>query len=224
MNLDQLKDEWAARDRKLEQALAANNAQVREMMTDTARASTGTHWFELGAEAVAFTLTVLCLGSFIGNHAGDWRVAAPAVLMLAWTVALEIRTLVQRAHLRALDYGQPVVALQRALEQLRMQRMQTFRWAFLSGIIVWNLPLKLVLAQALAGVDLAAAAPGYVAADLAISIALVPAAWFIARGLGKRFKDSPRFQAVVDSLAGSDVAAARDFMQRLARFEKESAL
>ena len=90
------------------------------------------------------------------------------------------------------------------------------------GIVVWNLPLKLVLAQALAGVDLAAAAPVYVQVDLAVSLALVPAAWLLARGLGKKFRDSPRFQAVLDSLAGSDMAAAREFMQRLTRFEAES--
>lgn len=222
MNIDQLKDEWAARDRKLEQALAASQAQVRELVVDTAPARTRTHWFELAVEALAFTVTVLCLLSFIGKHSDAWRVAAPAVLMLAWTVALEIRTLVQRAELRALDYGLPVVQLQRALERIRMRRMQTFRWAFLSGIVVWNLPLKLVLAQALAGVDLAVAAPVYVQVDLALSLALVPAAWLLARGLGKKFRDSPRFQAVLDSLAGSDVAAAREFMQRLTRFEAET--
>ena len=224
MNIDQLKDEWAARDRKLEQALAANQAQVRALMVDAARATSATHRFELGIEALAFTVTVLCLGSFIGHHAEHWRAAAPAVLMLAWTIALEIRTLAQRAQLRALDYGQPVLALQRALEQIRVQRMQTFRWAFLSGIVVWSLPLKLVLAQALAGIDLFAVAPSYAAADLAISAALVPAAWFIARVLGRKFQGSPRLQAVIDSLAGSDVASAREFMQRLAQFEKESAL
>ena len=220
MNLDELKSEWAARDQKLEQALALKGARLRASLLEAPPGKAGGIGLAGLAELAAWLVALGWIGAFLGNHAGEPRFFVPALLLEIWSVATMAITLAQRQRLRELDYGQPLLVLQKRLEALRMERMRTFKWGFLSGQLVWTGPFLVLLFKGVFGVDLYAAAPAFVPACVAFSLAMIPAALALAPRLARQSQGPGGLRKVADSLAGSDMRDAQDFLARLARFEQ----
>ena len=49
----------------------------------------------------------------------------------------------------------------------------------------------------------------------------IPMAVFLSRFLGPRLNALPRFRAFTDNRAGADMLTAREFLQRMQKFEEE---
>ena len=225
LTLDDLKNEWLARDRQLETSLRMNTLLLREALLEKHGGSQG------GAGAcnlfqILFTIPFLAFfGWFIARHLDQPAFLIPAVLLQAWTVVMLALSIQQRGALRDLDYSRPVVALQGEIEQVKIARLTTFKWAFLTGQLLWWIPFVLVVFKAL-GVDLytvSAFMPRFIAWNLAFGVALIPFALWASKLLVGRLGGSPRFQQFTDGIAGSDIAVARGFLAKLALFERDAA-
>ena len=225
LTLDDLKNEWLARDRQLETSLRMNTLLLREALlekhsTRVGRAAAG-NLFQilLSIPFLAFFVW------FIACHLDQPAFLIPAVLLQAWTVVMLALTIQQRDALRDLDYSRPVVALQGEIEQIKIARLITFKWAFLTGQLLWWIPFVLVVFKAL-GVDLytvSAFMPRFIAWNIAFGVAFIPLAMWGSRLLVGRLGGSPRFQRFTDGVAGSDIAVARGFLAKLALFERDAA-
>ena len=224
LTLDDLKNEWLARDRQLETSLRMNTILLRETMLEkhsarVGRAATG------GVLQILFTIPFLAFfGWFIANHLDQPVFLISAVLLQVWTVAMLALTIQQRGALRDLDYSRQVVALQGEIEQIKIARLRTFKWAFLTGQLLWWIPFVVVVFKGVLGVDLYTVSefmPRFIAWNIAFGVAFIPLAMWGAKLLVGQLGGSPRFQQFTDGIAGSDIAVARGFLAKLAGFERD---
>ena len=225
LTLDDLKTEWMARDRQLETQLRTNTFLLRETLLDRHSANLGSATAG-NVFQILFTVPFLAFfGWFIARHIDQPTFLLSAVLLQAWTVVMLALNIHQRSQLRALDYGLPVLELQRQFEQIKIARLNTLKWAFLTGQLLWWIPFVLVVFKGLLGVNLYtvfAFMPTFIAWNIAFGIAFIPFALWASKQLSGRLGESPRFQKFTDGIAGSDVAVAREFLGKLARFGREA--
>lgn len=225
LTLDDLKIEWMARDRQLETGLRMNTMLLRETLLEKHSANLGSasagNVFQ-----ILFSIPFLAFfGWFIVGHIDQPAFLLPAVLLQAWTVVMLALSIQQRGQLRGLDYGRPVLELQSQIEHIKITRLNTFKWAFLTGQLLWWIPFVLVVFKGLLGVTLytvSAFMPTFIAWNIAFGVAFIPFALWASKQLSGRLGGSPRFQKFTDGIAGSDVAVAREFLGKLARFGQES--
>ena len=224
MTLDDLKNEWIARDRQMEANLSLNTLLLRETLLEKHNAKLGRatsgNLFE-----ILFSIPFLIFfGWFISRHIDQPAFLIPALLLHVWTIVMLALDIQQRSELRNLDYSRPVLALQGEIEKIKIARLGTFKWAFLTGQLLWWIPFVLVLVKGLLGVNLytvSAFMPTFIAWNIAIGIAFIPFALWASKLLVGRLGASSKFQRFTDAIAGSDVVVAREFLARLARFEKD---
>ena len=225
LTLDDLKTEWMARDRQLETGLRMNTTLLRETLLEKHSVhfgcATAGNLFQI-LFAVPF---LMFFGWFIARHIDQPAFLLPAVLLQAWTVLMLALSIQQRTQLRGLDYGHPVLELQSQIEHIKITRLNTFKWAFLTGQLLWWIPFVLVVFKGLLGVNLytvSAFMPTFIAWNIAFGVAFIPFALWASKQLSGRLGESPRFQKFTDRIAGSDVAVAREFLGKLARFGREA--
>ena len=226
LTLDDLKNEWLARDHQLETSLRMNTLLLREALLEKHGGSQG----QAGTGnlfQILFTIPFLAFfGWFIARHLDQPAYLIPAVLLQAWTVTMLALSIQQRGALRDLDYSRPVVALQGEIEQIKIARLRTFKWAFLTGQLLWWIPFMVVVFKGVLGVDLytvSAFMPRLIAWNIAFGVAFIPLAMWGSKLLVGRLGGSPRFQRFTDGVAGSDIAVARRFLAKLVRFEQDVA-
>ena len=224
LTLDDLKTEWMARDRQLETQLRMNTLLLREALLEKHSAhlgrATAGNVFQ-----ILFSIPFLAFfGWFIARHLDQPAFLLAEVLFSVPTVVMLALNIHQRSQLRSLDYGRPVVELQSQIEKIKITRLNTFKWAFLTGQLLWWIPFVLVLFKGLLGVNLytvSAFMPTFIAWNIAFGIAFIPFALWVSKLLSGRLGGSPRFQKFTDGIAGSDVVVAREFLNKLARFRRE---
>ena len=225
MNLDDLKNAWAARDKKLEESIRLNTRLLRESFLDKHRESIRKRGpfgaFEMGV----WIASVILLGAFLAAHYGEMKFFIPALFLDGWVIVMGILGIRQRMALHEIDYGQPLLAVQKQFETLKIARMRTFQWAFLTGQVLWWIPFTIVLFKGMLGVDLYsvnAFMPWFIACNIVGGLLFIPLAIWGSRRLAPRLQRSTVFQRLTDRVAGRDIAAARTFLKELARFEQDT--
>ena len=225
MTLDQLRAEWAARDRQLQDSMRLHGLLLRESFLDRHRSEIERLSLRGNFEFVFAIPFLAFFGWFIAHHFTQPEFLLPALALQAWTLMFAVLGVHQRQALQNLNYGQPVIELQRSIERLKITRLTTFKWAFLTGQLLWWVPFVLVLFKGLFGVNLytvSAFMPRFIACNILFGVAIIPCAIWVSRRIGGRFGGSERFRKFTDGLAGRDIAVAREFLDRLARFEREA--
>jgi hypothetical protein len=221
MNIDDIKTQWAATDRKLEASLRLNASLLREVRLDKARAALEPLTRFLLIEALLNFVAVFLLGDFIANHIREVRFVIPAVLLDGCAILLMAGGLHQFVALRSTDFSAPVVSLQKRLELLKRQRVIITKWTLLMAPLLWT-PLLIVGLQALLGIDAYAAFPAkWLVANLLFGAAFIPAMLRISRRYADRWKGAPLVQQLLDDIAGRSLCKATAFLETLARFEQE---
>lgn len=221
MDLDDLKQRWEDHDRKLDASLRLNARLLRASTLGKAETALRRLSWLLGCGLFLDFLIALWLGSFAADHAAEPRFLIPAAVLGAGVIALAIAAVRQLAAIGQLDYGEPIVALQRRLESLRLQRTRETQITLLLAPLVWT-PLLIVVLKGLLGVDAYALLDGrWLAANVLFGLAVIPLALWAARRYADRCQGSPLAQRLLRDLAGYNVNAAAGFLSALARFEQE---
>jgi hypothetical protein len=224
-DLEQLRSEWMARDAKLEGAIRLNAWFARDAWLEKQRAQVLRHAPWNRFERASFVLTAALLGWFLARNYHDMKFFLPAFLLMAWTIVMAIAGIRQRRAMRDLDLGKPLVVLQKEFATLRLERLQTLKWAFLTGQIVWWVPFVIVLFKGALGVNLYALSdfmPRFMAWNIVAGILFIPLALWLTGRYGAILQRAKLGERFTDLLAGADIAAARAFLDRLARFESET--
>lgn len=219
MELDDVKALWGESNRRLEASMRLNVALLQRVnlhaadthLTLLARGIT----FELIVNAAAIAL----LGSFMAGVWHEPRFLIPAVALDVYAIALVIAGARQLAALRAVDFDEPVVAVQQRLERLRVGRVRTTLATLLFAPLMW-VPLMIVAARGFFGVDLFANGGGWLAANALFGLAVIPIAVFAARRFGPRLARSAPMRAAADAIAGHSLTRALNSLDALRRFEE----
>jgi hypothetical protein len=120
-----------------------------------------------------------------------------------------------------IDYSQPIAAIQKRVEALRMLRIRTVQWGILCGTLLW-LPWLAVVSQAMFGVDIYRSAnAAWLLGNAMFGLALFPAVIWVSKKYGDRINRSPYFQRLMKDLAGNNLNVAQDFLATLSDFERE---
>jgi hypothetical protein len=227
MDLDDLKADWARRDQMLIDSLDRGAALAREALTELHLARLRRHGAMSAAGLLLLWIPFLIgFGAFLAAHFGDWKFFVPALLLDAWTIVVGVITLRERAALLAVDFGRPPMEIQQRLAALRVERASAFKWAFLTGQVVWWIPFAIVLFKGVLGVDLytvSAFMPKFMALNVLGGVIFIPLSLAAGRLVRPWLAGSPISRFVIDALTGRDMAEARALAERIARFEQPAA-
>jgi hypothetical protein len=222
MELDALKEKWAEHDRKLDLSIRLNRQALSETKLNRARSAMQRLAASLGVEAAIQLGVVVLLGSFIGDHIRTLRFALTGAVLDAFAIAILIALIQQIVLALRIDYGQPIVAIQRQLAALRVLRVRYTLWIFAAAPLIWT-PLFIVSMKAFWGLDafqLFGAA--YLAANVLFGLTVLLLAVWASRKFGDRMGRSPILQWVMRTLAGYNLNAATSYLAALSEFEQEA--
>lgn len=224
MELEELKRLWEKNDAKLEQSLRLNTRLLKTALLEKVDASTRwlSRWLVL--ELLLNLVAPVCLGVFIGNHFDEARFLVPAAVLQLCAIGLIVRLASEIVAIHRVDYGLPVVEIQKRLESLRVERARTTIWTLLAAPLLWT-PLLVVGMRALIGVDAYAALGAlYLAANVLVGILFLGLALWISRRYADRMGRSPFLQRLMRSLSGRSLAKATELLGAVTRFENEEAV
>jgi hypothetical protein len=219
ITLEELCKEWADRSRRLDERLRSSAQLLRDDWIERQRE----RLWKLGSfgkfSMAVWIATMLLLGLFLGTHANRPALFVTALVLDVWVIATGVAQVRQQQALRNLDFGLPLLELQARVELLRIARIRSFNRAFLTGQIVWWIPFVVVVAGAF-GANLYSSPQfrAYAAWNIAFGIALIPLAIWVSRRYGERLSRSSIVRHMADSIAGRDIAAARETLEKLRRF------
>lgn len=222
MELDEMKSLWQQTDRRLQElepALRLQERLARAGMLDRARSKQRlTHlvlWYEVAFGAIA----ALLAGSYLAAHFDELRFAIPAVLLHLSAILTLGLAVWQLVELGRIDYGGPVVGIQRRLAKLGVVRARGNRWLLLASPLLWA-ALVVVVPHGLIGLDVYRAFPiAWVGGNFLVGLAVLAAGLWASRSA--RFAASRLWRGLGDDLTGRRLAAASGALHDLAEFERE---
>lgn len=218
MNLDELKEKWTDYDRKLDTAIRLNEARVR-MLEPKATLQQMSRLGLLGL--LVNGIAALWLGTFIAAHVNEPQFFWPAVILHAGVVAHIAFAVRQWLELKTVDYGAPVVTIQKRLAALRLLRIRVVKWTLWLSPLLWT-PFLIVSLKGALGVDAYHIfPPSFLVANLGFGAASLALMIWMARHFADRFKSSPRMEQVLDHLAGRSLVDAMAGLSAIADFERE---
>lgn len=218
MDIDELKARWQQTDAHLTESMRLNALLLRKL--DLAKTAT-THRksrfgiaFEIAVNAVGLFL----VGDFAADHIREPQFFVPAIALGLYAVALLVASVRQLAAIDAIDYAEPVLTIQKKLASLWILRIRTTLAILLFGPLMW-VPLLVVTARGLFGIDVYGAGTLWLAANLVFGLAVIPLAYWLARAYGKRLTALPAVRSLADQIAGFSLTRAMDSLESIRRFE-----
>ncbi len=220
MEIQELKNLWEQSERRFAASLRLNTlllqqANLRKSEGSLQRLSRG-----VAAELAVNLVGLILIGSFAANHVREPRFLIPAVALGAYAVAVLIAGVRQLVAIAGVDYDEPVVAIQKRLESLRLLRVRTTLAVLLFAPLMW-LPLLIVALRGLFGVDAYTLDVTWLAANVLFGFAVIPAAIFVARRYADRLGRTGLMRGLADAVAGRSLAAALDSLDSVRRFERD---
>jgi hypothetical protein len=220
ITLEELRDEWSDRSRRLDERLQLS---AHLLLDDWLERQRERVW-KLGPfgkfSMAVWIATMVLLGHFLGTHANQPALFVTALVLDVWVIVTGIAGVLQQQALRNLDFGLPILELQARVESIRIARIRSFNRAFLTGLVVWWIPFVVVIFAGAFGVNLYLSPQfrAFAAWNIAGGVAFIPLAMWVSRRYGERLSRSSTVRHIADSIAGRDIAAAREYLEKLRRF------
>jgi hypothetical protein len=223
MDLDEMKQLWNDQDPTLDKALRLNTRLVQAPVLRKAKNAMTRLSLLLWMELLIHGVCALWMGSFLWDHRSEPRFFLPAAVLHLGVILLLSSGVHQLAAIGNLDFGAPIVAIQRRMESLRMQRLRVTQLTLLASPLLW-LPLLIVVLKGFFDLDAYAIfSKSWLIANGLFGLAVIPAAIWISRRYAERMAGSPLVQRLLRDMAGYNLNAAAGFLSTLARFEEERA-
>lgn len=221
MDLDDLKDQWNEYDRKLDASLRLNTRLLGESGLNKAESALKRLSRFIVVSLLVNVLALVSLGMFTASHVSEVHFFVPAVVLHIFTILLIVSSIHQLVALRSIDYGAPIVAIQKMAEGLRIQRIRTTKWTLFVAPLLWT-PLLIVIMKGLFGLN-AYVVPGpkWLAMNLLFGLAFIPLMVWMSRRFADRMHRSPFVQRLMNDIAGRNLSAATSFLNSVSRFEED---
>ncbi|MBI5759885.1 MAG: hypothetical protein HZA46_15305 [Planctomycetales bacterium] len=220
MELDDLKQAWAAHGVVLERSLAINERLIRETLLRKVRFALVQCQVVRTLEVALGIAMIVAAMAVLTNHFADPRylvVAGGLAVLAGYVTGLCAYSLQQTARI---DYADPVTMLQKTVERIRLAEYRAFKWTLLLGIVAW-LPMALILFEALTGFDaLARVGLEWLAANVLFGFVCLGIGQALSRRYVERTDLNPLAHRLVESLSGRAVRSATQHLAELAQFER----
>ena len=230
MELDELRTAWRQLDRELNaawtqvdlradglEALALEERRARRL--DRSRVSLRRFGVWQLVEALVWIAMVVVAATFWVDHRDTPHLLASGLVLHAYGIAAIWASVTRALLAGGVYYTGPVLDIQRRLA--RLQRFTTVSTIAL-GLPWWCLWLvaTLVGAKLWLGVDLYAAAPGWVAATLGFGVVAMAASVWLAMRWSRHPPASPWLRGMIDDLSGCNLQRAQRQLGEIERFER----
>ena len=207
--LEEMEAAWKVQSAKLDQVTLLVADQVRHENVSRVKVPLRSLVVSLWLEIALSAAGMLVMGNFLANHVTQARFVWPAVLIDVWFGAALIAAVRQILTATKINYDEPIAGFQRQLARLRILRLKTFRWLFLTGQIVWWMPFLIVSLQMLFGVDAYRyLTPGFIMTNMLAGLALI----LLLLQVLKRFRFAAKaswYKRLADVIAGQSLAEAQ---------------
>ena len=221
MERDELDAAWLSLEQHLRRTERLNDLLVAQSMTGRAQSALVTEKRWIVTEVVLNYAGVVALGSFAASHAAHASIAVCAGILAAALIAVNIGLIRIAVAIAGLDYDEPVVAIQSALERIRMQRARLTAAILFTAPLLW-LPM-LGATLGLLGIDaFRVLTPAYLAANAAFGVAVAIAGWFAARKLDTRNATNRWVRVMLDALSGTSYREASQSLDTIERFASQT--
>jgi hypothetical protein len=223
MELEVLKQKWAAHDRKLDVSIRLNRQLLVAVNMNRVRSPLRRFAYAVGLGALIGLIGLVTFGQFSYQHWAEPRFALPAGVLHVWVIANVAASIRQIAMALQIDYDKPIAVIQKQLESLRVLRIRVTQWALLTGQVVWWIPFLIVALKGLWNLDAYKLfGTAFLLTNLAVGLALIPLAIWASRKFGDRVGRSPIIQRLMRELAGYNLNAAMGRLATLSEFETET--
>jgi hypothetical protein len=215
LDLDEMKQIWAQHDQKLDESIRLNRQVLSTLNLKSARSALQRLMVGLALEALAWLAIVIALGGFIYDHGGTLRFALPGIAADLYAIGMLAGAIRQIVAAQGIEYGQPVAAIQKRLEAMRVLRIRITQWALLAGVVVWA-PFAIVIGKVLFRIE--DYSQVWLWANVVFALSLIPFALWVSKRFADRMHHSPFLQRAMRDIAGQNLMAAKDFLARLSQF------
>jgi hypothetical protein len=212
-NHDELQAMWVEYGKRLDASLKLNATLVQQNNLDRAEHALRPLMVGLGWEIASNALSLVLLGWFVADNFTQPRFSIPGGVLFAVAWLTLFACVQQLVALRRIDFEEPVVAIQYALERCRLRRIQTTLWLVFAAPLVW-VPLLIVGGRTF-GFDAYALGAGYLLANVAVGLGVLGIGMLLAK------KVTAGKSRLGDLLAGRSLDAARERLDTIARFAEE---
>jgi hypothetical protein len=230
MNLENMKQEWAAQEPAIEagfnlrselQGLIRTELRRAEDISKTKSAFRRVTLYVLLDQSMTVAGLVLN-GIFIGNHYREMRFLLPAIVLHLALLGLIVAGAFQHEALSRINFDGPITEIQARVERLRILRIRITQAVCLLSPLLW-LPLLVVGLRGVVGIDAYRVFDlTFWIANLLFGLAWIPFAIGIARRFGGRFSSSRIGRQIVEDITGSSLAEARRHLRDLAGHDDQS--
>jgi hypothetical protein len=216
MELDDFKQAWQVLDRRLAQQHALNLQWFRDGRLDRLRRGLRPLVWGQAMQMSIGALGLLVLAPIWIAHRHDPAVLIAGVVMHLYCIGMIVIGAMVQAQVAHIDYGAPVLAIQRQL--LRLRRTYAVGGALVVGLPWWFLtaPLLVVLTRG----AIMTSAPMAIWSQLAIgAVGLLATAWFYR--WSRRPERAVLARKLDDSNASGSIRRAQAAVEEIGRFEQE---
>jgi hypothetical protein len=220
MELDELKQTWTEHARKLDRILSLNLQSLKTAQLDKTESALARFKAFRLFEMLVGIFILIPLGSYIEDHISVSTLAIPALIFAASVLVPVIANIRQLILLGQISYADPVITIQRKLEEIKLHYLRSFR------LPVLMLPLYMVYVvvglNLLFGMDvLAHSNASFLWVNLVVSLIFVAPAVWVLRNLSFKNIGNPVIRALVHGGGGKQMIAALEFLIALQEFEAE---
>jgi hypothetical protein len=224
MELEQLQSQWQLLDQKVDQALSIQKTLLRQTHLQSARRHLHLLAFWPVVDLAFAVVVVVASGSCLGDHWSTPAVALPSATLLIAAIAFAIGNICQLVNVGGIIWDGPIGSIQVAMSRLRRARIRQFKWAVLSGPLVWFCAMCVGI-QALLGVNLIESFDrAWVIANIVFGVLFIPCGGAVARILASHCNQSSWWKGALDGISGRSLAAAQRDLDQWTAFAQESSI
>ncbi|MFT7667775.1 MAG: hypothetical protein ACI8X5_000459 [Planctomycetota bacterium] len=221
MQLDDLKEAWAAHGTMLERSIAIDERLLREMMLRKVRFALAPYVVCRALEVALGIAMIFAAVSVLVVHLTEPRYLLVAGALAVFSVGITAQWAYLLVNVLRLDQGGPVTKIQQDVERIQLVEYLCFKWALLGGIVFW-LPALLVPFEAVTGVDaLARADLAWLIANIVLGLLLLGIGHLLSRRYVESSDLEPRARRFVEALSGRGLRSASAYLEELASFERD---
>ena len=217
MELEEFKSAWQTLNQKVDRQAELNLHLLRENRKEKARHGLRPLVWGQALQMAVGALLALASGSFWVDHRQVPHLLFTGLLFHAYGLAMILAGARMQVLIRRVDFGAPVVDIQKRLAQLRRFYVVGGMWIGLPWLLLW-MPFTAMAIMGFFGVDMFVKEPQVITSNVAAGVVgLILALLYIRWAQGR-----PKLAKTLEGFAaGSSLNKAQRVLDEIARFEHE---
>ncbi len=221
MNFDDMKNQWSAFDKKLDNSIKLNTLLLKEVSLNKTNSFLRRLSVSIYTELILSFVVLMLLGNFIWNNLYQIKFLIPAISLDLFVIFLVHSGVRQLIAINSIDFSEPIITNQKKLEGLKVRRINETKMVFLVSPLLW-VPLLIVIVRGITGLDpYAMFSASWLVGNLLFGLAVIPIVLWVSKRYSHRFQSSPLVRGIMNDIAGHSLNEAIGFLNKLSKFEEE---